>query len=247
MIDDWQSKPHHRHQNYPERHYGIMKSRVNITMNCTGYAWLLCIQYVSFLYNHISHRSLDWRTPLQLLTSETSDISILLHFTFWEEVYFTNVNSGFPSDTTEDSGYFVGFGDDVGYCMTFKVLSKTTQLILYRSNVRSAVDGLNNSLRLSNDGETSTVEYLPTEENTSNETYINSTNDGSRPMATFNPDDLIGQCFLDVPHEDGLQYWVRIIKAIDDHCTYINNHPDKVKFLLESTDGDYEKLSHTMK
>jgi hypothetical protein len=115
-----------------------MKSRVNVIMNCTGapgYTWLLCLQYEAYLYHHILVHSLDWHTPLQVLTDETTDISIMVHFTFWEEVYYSNHNSGFPSDTTEEAGYFVGFAVNVGDCMTFKVLSKTTkrvQIINYR-------------------------------------------------------------------------------------------------------------------
>jgi hypothetical protein len=122
-IDDWESEPHHQHQNYAERHYATMKSRVNVIMNRTGapgYTWLLCLQYVAYLYNHISVHSLEWRTPLQLLTGETTDISIMLHFTFWEEVYYSKYNSNFPSDTTEEAGYFVGFAVNVGDCITIQ-------------------------------------------------------------------------------------------------------------------------------
>jgi hypothetical protein len=80
IIDDWQSEPYHQHQNYAERHYAIIKSKTNIILSRTGApasTWLLCIQYVCYLFNHMAIRSLDWKTPLQLLTGETTDISIL--------------------------------------------------------------------------------------------------------------------------------------------------------------------------
>jgi hypothetical protein len=44
IIKDWQSEPHHQHQNYAERHYALIKSRTNIIMNRTGApanTWLL--------------------------------------------------------------------------------------------------------------------------------------------------------------------------------------------------------------
>jgi hypothetical protein len=60
-IDDWQSEPHHQHENFAERHYSTIKSYTNVIMNRTGapaYTWLLCLQYVAYIYNHISCKSL---------------------------------------------------------------------------------------------------------------------------------------------------------------------------------------------
>jgi hypothetical protein len=124
------------------------------------YTRLLCLQYVSYLYNHISNKSLEWRTPMHFLTGETLDISILMQFTFWEEVFFTHVNTSFPSESTEERGYFVGFATNVGDLMTFQVLSTTTQKILMRSNVRSAVSSGCPNSRLSTDGEGDSEDFL---------------------------------------------------------------------------------------
>jgi hypothetical protein len=44
IIDDWQCEPHRQHQNFPERHYAMIKSRTNIIINRTGAppnTWLL--------------------------------------------------------------------------------------------------------------------------------------------------------------------------------------------------------------
>jgi hypothetical protein len=43
-------------------------------------------------------------------------------------------------ETTERSGYVVGFADDVGYALTFKILKNDLVTILHRSVVRSAAD-----------------------------------------------------------------------------------------------------------
>jgi hypothetical protein len=45
----------------------------------------------------------------------------------------------FP-ETTERSGYFVGFADNVGDALTFKILKNDLVTVLNRSMVRSAAD-----------------------------------------------------------------------------------------------------------
>ena len=52
-------------------------------------AWLLCLQYVCDVMNHTAEKSLNWKPPLQVLTGQTIDISILLQFIFWDVVYVT--------------------------------------------------------------------------------------------------------------------------------------------------------------
>ena len=72
------------------------------------------------------------------INRKKSDISILLHFRFWEHLYFTKVESSYPSESTEECGHFVGFGESVGDAMNFMVLTESTNKIIYRSNVQSA-------------------------------------------------------------------------------------------------------------
>jgi hypothetical protein len=58
FIDDWQSEPHHQHQNYAERRYAIVKSKTNILLNLTGVppsTWLLCLQYLCYVLNHTAN------------------------------------------------------------------------------------------------------------------------------------------------------------------------------------------------
>jgi hypothetical protein len=43
-------------------------------------------------------------------------------------------------ETTESSGYFVGFTDNVGDELTFKILKNDLVTVLHRSVVRSAAD-----------------------------------------------------------------------------------------------------------
>jgi hypothetical protein len=43
-------------------------------------------------------------------------------------------------ETTERHGYFVGFADNVGDALTFKILKNDLVTVLHRSVVRSAAD-----------------------------------------------------------------------------------------------------------
>ena len=47
--------------------------------------------------------------------------------------------SRFP-ETTERPGYFVGFADNIGDALTFKILKNDLPTVLHRSVVRSAAD-----------------------------------------------------------------------------------------------------------
>ena len=83
---------------------------------------------------------------MSVLTGQTTDISALLLFFFWEPVYFPTGDSlpyahkpCFPSDTAERLGRFVGFEESVGDALTFKILTDDTQKIMYRSSIRTAL------------------------------------------------------------------------------------------------------------
>src|SRR6056300_1992305 len=83
VIDDWQSEPHRQHQNPAERRYQDIKRLTNRLLDRTGAppeCWLLALSYASFVYNHTAVKSLNWKTPIEMLTGTTPDISVLLRF-----------------------------------------------------------------------------------------------------------------------------------------------------------------------
>ena len=92
VINGWQSEPHYQHQNqnYSERIYIYqeVKKFSNWVLNWSGAppeAWLLVFEYVAFVMVHTVRQALIWRTPYEALTGQTPDISVILHFTFWEQ------------------------------------------------------------------------------------------------------------------------------------------------------------------
>ncbi|KAG7344871.1 reverse transcriptase RNA-dependent DNA polymerase [Nitzschia inconspicua] len=103
-IGDWQSEPHHQHQNPAERRWQDIKRLSNDIMDRTGCfpsCWLLVRCYVMFVMTHLANPALNWDIPLQRLTGNTVDISILLRYPFWHKVYANVPSATYPSDTRE--------------------------------------------------------------------------------------------------------------------------------------------------
>ena len=69
-------------------------NRSGAPANC----WLLCLIYVCYLLNHISCAAIDGKIPPFALTSITSDISIILLFTFYQPVFYATYGQKFPAE-----------------------------------------------------------------------------------------------------------------------------------------------------
>ena len=147
IIDDWASEPKYQHQNFVEQVWGHLKRNVNWIMNWRDVdptAWLLCTQWCADVMNHTAEKSLGWRPPLQVLTNQTIDISIMLVFVFWDLVYVARYDDSeyhgqVGSDkSSEVLGWFVGFAHDCGHALTFKVLTCDSKRVINRSRLRLA-------------------------------------------------------------------------------------------------------------
>ena len=124
-------------QNPAEAAIRIIKRQLETLMDRTGApdeAWLLALEYICHVHNKTSSKVLGWKTPWEVRTGETPDISEVLPFEFWEQVYYKPNN-----DDKEQLGHFVGFAEHVGDSFCFKVLTENGQVIS-RSKVRSARD-----------------------------------------------------------------------------------------------------------
>ena len=153
FIDSWQSEAYFQWQNFAEHGWKFLKHNVQFIMNWRNVmpgAWLLCMQWVADVMNHTSEKSLKWRPPLEVLTGQTIDISILLCFLFWDVCYVSRYKGRDYSDrvgeqkSSEIRAWFVGFAWDVGHAMTFKFLTCDTLQIIKRSRARLAKVGENN-------------------------------------------------------------------------------------------------------
>ena len=139
FIKQHESEPYHQHQNKAEQRYGVVKRYINTLMNLTGapaHCWLLCMLYVYHLLNATASPALGGLTPLQALTGQVPDISYFLHFSFWEPIYYkvdeSEPDHRFPSQSNEKRGHWVGFAENKGDQLTWKILTDDTNTIIIR-------------------------------------------------------------------------------------------------------------------
>ena len=245
-IDQWQSEPYHQNQNFAENRINDVKRITNILLDRTGtpaHVWLLCLTFVCFLLNNTAHPSLKWNTPLFTLTGQRNDISMLLCFVWFQPVYYKVYEKSFPSESQEARGRFVGISEHVGHRMTFKILTDDTQQIIYRSEVRSALDHTGTNLRIDTifDGEVA-QEFIKGISKAARDTIlqemeqagdittderigasiapepgekINSSEIKESPTTQFVPTDLIGRTFLMDQRNDGQRHRTKIIEIVE--------------------------------
>jgi hypothetical protein len=139
-IDNWHSEPHQQHQNPAERRYHTIKNYTNCLLDRTGapaHTWLLALQYVCYLLNHMYNTTLQ-SDPLTCLIGITVDISALFRFHFWQPVFYKVSEPSFPSKSKEALGHVVGISEHCGHALTCKVLSSESDVIIYCSLLRPA-------------------------------------------------------------------------------------------------------------
>ena len=138
-INDWQSEPYHQNQNSAEWRYRTIKAWANTIMNRTGapaHCWLLALQYVCYILNHMSTASLSGHVPLQVLYGVTPDISVMLLYTFYQSVFYATHDQHFPSESEERAGFCIGFAEHCGDSLTHMIFKADSLKMIYRSAVR---------------------------------------------------------------------------------------------------------------
>ena len=142
IIRNENTEPHHPWQNFAERTIGTLKRQVNVLLDRTGApenTWMLALEHVTYVWNRSSASRNNGRTPIEVQTGETPDISALLLYDFYEAIYYYDPQRSFP-DSKEGLGRFVGVAEHVGDALCFRVLLDDGKTILNRSVVRSARD-----------------------------------------------------------------------------------------------------------
>ena len=223
-INDWQSEPYHQNQNPAEWRYRTIKAWTNTIMNRTGapaHCWLLTLQYVCYILNHISTASLGGQVPVQVLYGVTPDISIILLYTFYQPVFYDATHDQhLRSDSEERASFWVGFAEHCGDSLTHMVLDDVTLKIIYRSALKPRtpkdpyirlVDAGGEEDHQPHGKPTKHPTPVPNGENSAQSdtptVYIKSRHDdgptSSKPLPEFNPDNLVGRTFLLPPGDNG--------------------------------------------
>ncbi|MGH3053775.1 MAG: hypothetical protein ACRDL7_02215, partial [Gaiellaceae bacterium] len=112
----------------------------NVLMGQTGTPeglWLLCMQYVVYLLNHLAVPKLKLRTPVEVAFGTTPDISNLLQYHWYERVYVYDKHTSFPN-SKERAGHYAGPAENCGDALTHKVVMDDTGQVLKRSVLRLA-------------------------------------------------------------------------------------------------------------
>ena len=160
FIQNYQSEPYHHHQNKAENHFGLAKRYTNTVMNtsgCPACCWLLRLKNICVVLNHLASPTLQGICPVQALHATTPDVSFMLHFSFYDPVYYRIDSSepdlNFPSSSNEKKGYWVGFADNQGDSFNWRILTEDTQKIIIRPGIRCALRTTTNQCLASYSGE----------------------------------------------------------------------------------------------
>jgi hypothetical protein len=100
-----------------------LKSHAQVLLDSSGTPdnlWFLAQDFLSHVHNLSANRQINWKIQEQVSRGGTPDISHILMFYWFEPVLYLDSVSKFP-ETTERPGYFVGFTDNVGDALTFKI------------------------------------------------------------------------------------------------------------------------------
>lgn len=149
LVKNTSTEPDHPWQNPAETQIiSKAKSFARALLDQTGapaYLWLLAMEYFAYVHNRLSNDQLGGKTPYFYRHGETPDISALLSFQFYQQVYYLDAGEKFPS-TREKAGYWVGVAEHVGDHLTYWILTDDHQYVLARSVVRPADVVVNNRL-----------------------------------------------------------------------------------------------------
>ena len=176
-------------------------------------------------------------------------------------IYYLDDDGGWPSQSKEKLGRWVGVADNIGDVLTWWVLTDDTKQVIPRSVIRTALDSNNQNLRAMNpdldpldiidqdnststDGETAGTQSEAARQNFMNHIY--STADISVPgvdpaevkLPRFTIDELMGRTFL-LPTEDGQRLRAEIVHKINDLDA--QNHQN-IKLLCKVGDEGAEQI-----
>ena len=232
-------------------------------MNRTGapsYCWLLTLQYVCYILNHISTSSLGGQAPLQVLYGVTPDISIILLYTFYQPIFYATHDQHFPSESEERAGYWVGFAEYCGDSLIHKVLDAETLRIIHRSALRPRTLKKPNKWLVDDGGEedhqphskpikhsTSLPNVKKSDQAYTPTVYLRSRYDdgptSSKPLPEFNPEDLVGRTFLLPPGDNGERLRAKVTrKVVEDIEKTDGERIQKLSYILGIGNGKVEEL-----
>jgi len=136
LIHQTITEPHTPQQNKTEIEIKALKRHYRCLMHNHAVPetlWDFGLKHAARIRSHVARDSLNGRTPLELLTGQTPDISEIMHFGFYDWIKYYDP-AAFPSKR-EFLGRWLGPADHVGQALCFYILKDNGQVIA-RSTVR---------------------------------------------------------------------------------------------------------------
>ena len=126
------TEPYTPNQNRCEHEFGQVRIRARTIMEqtrCPEQLWDYVIEYVCYVRNRTSREALNGKTPMEVLTGDTPDISDLFDFEFFEPVsYMDNPQVKFPERKVK-LGRWLGIAESVGQAMCYYILTERGTVI----------------------------------------------------------------------------------------------------------------------
>ena len=136
LIHQTTTEPYSPQQHKTEIEIKALKSHYRRIMHNNAVPeslWDFGLQHVARIRSFVARDSLHGRTPFELMTGQTPDISDIMHFGFYDWVMFYEP-AGFPSKR-EFLGRWLGPAEHVGQALCSYILKENGQIIA-RSTVR---------------------------------------------------------------------------------------------------------------
>ena len=230
-IKSYYSEPYMQHQNRAERRIQDVKSFTLTLLDRTGSPsniWYLAMEYAVYIINRISHKKLHNKTPIEVCFVYTPDISSLLCFQWYQDVFYLDSEASFPS-SKELHGNFVGISENVGDSLTFLILTDSCKVIS-RSVVISAVDVKNPNLRMATTGEECQLMSL-----------TDASHSSTFNLPVFDPQQMIGDIYYRKT-DDGTLHRLEVIKRVEDHDEEIEKFLTKYSQVSKNELTNYASL-----
>ena len=181
----------------------------------------------------------------EYITVYVDDLAICMKDpSFWEPIYYkmdeSEPDHRFPSQSNEKRGHWVGFAENKGDQLTWKILTDDTNTIIIRSAVRSATKTSPN-LRL----DPAQGEDQPQDLTSDVFVYGRPNPDGSDntpPMSIINFDDLLGRTFLLPMDENGERKRATISEHVKDLYQQQVSRENQLRFKLKIDEDQLDDL-----
>jgi hypothetical protein len=101
-----------------------VKKRVILTLHygkvLLVFLWCYCLQFIIDCLNHLAHKQLEWRTPMEVPYGHTPGDISMFWFTFWEPIWYYEPTAKYPKPNFLP-GRFVGIAWDHGNVFMYRV------------------------------------------------------------------------------------------------------------------------------